>query len=314
MVKKGLVLALILLARSAAAQNEIPNSQLTVQFVDSQEVGFESKLAIDNDPSTMWATEWVASHPTFPHEIIINLNGSSLLYSLGYLARQDGIPNGNAGQYEISLSNDGQTFTQITTGTFVNTMQLQTVVFPVPTYARFVKFRVLNSVPESALNGDSTALVAAEIKLYKYNGTTFSVRPGEPWLASATHDGACTVGYRLYANDVVISTVPVANLINGMIQLPGSLKELGYYQIKVSAYTANMCGITSDEKFSETVALVVENTLSTPGLPQISKGPFGPTPVPTPPPVDPNAPVTTAKPTVQPQPKPRVFQIPPARK
>lgn len=294
-------LVLLLIPALVYAQNEIPNSNFTVQFVDSQEVGYEAKLAIDNDPATMWASAWVASNPPFPHEIVLNLNNSYLLYGIGYLARQDGLSNGNVGRYEVFGSNDGMTFFPLSTGTFVNTMNLQMNTFPIPTYARFVKFRGLDVVPESP---DLTTIVAAELKVYSFNGISFKVRPGEPWIASATHDGSCTVGYRLYANDVQISSAPVSSLSGNTIQLPGVLKDFGFYQIKISAYTMNMCNITADEKFSESVVLSVENTLSAPGIPTLSLPG-----IPMPPPIPPATP--TAVPTGA-QPKPRVFTIPPA--
>lgn len=304
----SMLLALALSVPSISlAQNEIVSSQFTIQFVDSQEAGYEAKLAIDNDPATMWASAWVASNPPFPHEIVLNLNGSYLLWGLGYLARQDGLPNGNVAQFEVFGSNDGSTFFPLSTGTFINTMDLQMNTFTIPTYARFVKFRALNSVPESV--GDRTSAVAAEIKIYKYNGVTDKVKPGEAFIAQATHDGSCTVGYRLYANDVVIGTQPVSALSNGIIQIPGMLKITGYYQLKISAYTMDMCGITADEKFSESIIVSVEQMLSTPGIPSILKG-TPPTPVTD---LFPPAPVG-AKPATPPTPQPRVFTVPPAKK
>lgn len=304
---------LLTIASSARAQNEIMNAGFTITFVDSQEQGYEARLAIDNDPATMWTTAWIASHPPFPHEIVIQMGGASyLMYGLGYLARQDGIPNGNLKDFEISLSQDGMNFTVISKGSFVNTMDLQMNVFPVPTYAKYIKLKGLNSVPESQPQ-DQNAMVAAEIKLYKYNGITDKVKPGEPFLVQAFHDGSCTVGYRFYANDVVVSTAPVSSLMNGMIQLPGMLKAVGYYQLKISAYTMDMCGITADEKFSESIILSVEQSLTAPGIPSIIKGSNAPVPI-APTPIPPAAaPLKGSEPTPNIQPKPRVFTVPPKK-
>jgi len=296
------LLVVLALPSIARAQNEIPNAGFTIQFVDSQEIGFEAKLAIDNDPTTMWASAWIASNPPFPHEIAINLGNQYLLWGIGYLARQDGLPNGNVQRFEIYSSNDGSTWTLLSTGAFTNTMALQTNTFPVPTYGRFLKLRALDSVPSD----DPTTAVAAEIKVYKFNGISDKVGPGEPFLYEASHDGVCTTGYRLYANDTVLSTLPVSALTNGVITLPGALKALGFYQIKISAFAQNVCNITADEKFSETVILSVEQGLSAPSRPTIRTGTTPPPPIP--PATIPN---DKPAPTVAPTPQPRTFRIPP---
>ena len=58
---------------------EVPQSQMSVVFVDSEELTGEdgsADNAIDGDPNTFWHTEWYTSSPEHPHKLDIALGGT----------------------------------------------------------------------------------------------------------------------------------------------------------------------------------------------------------------------------------------------
>ena len=78
-----------------SALEEIPQSQMSVVFADSEEVTGEdgsAANAIDGDPSTFWHTEWYTTSPQHPHTLDIALGGTYEVWALRYLPRQDWRP------------------------------------------------------------------------------------------------------------------------------------------------------------------------------------------------------------------------------
>ena len=75
--------------------------------------------SFDENPSTIWHTEWFNASPPPPHEIQINLGATSSLTGFLYLPRQDGCSNGWINQYEFYVSQDGVNWgTPVASGIF----------------------------------------------------------------------------------------------------------------------------------------------------------------------------------------------------
>jgi fibronectin type 3 domain-containing protein len=69
-------------APPSPASSVIPQAQLTIDFVDSEElVGEEGDAtnAIDGEVETFWLTEWSDQEPPHPHTIVIGLGGTYLV-------------------------------------------------------------------------------------------------------------------------------------------------------------------------------------------------------------------------------------------
>jgi len=94
----------------------------SILYVDSQETtcyNGAATNAIDNNPATMWHTQFCTSSPAQPHEIEINLGASHTLTGFQYLPRQDGSACGWIGQYQFYVSTDGVNWgNPVASGTF----------------------------------------------------------------------------------------------------------------------------------------------------------------------------------------------------
>ena len=112
-------------------------------YVDSQETVGENGAAtnaFDNNPNTIWHTEWSQADPPPPHEIQIDLNKTYTLNGVRYLPRQVGT-NGNVCNYEFYVSTDKNNWgTPVLTGTFDNTPTLKEAAFT-SKIGRYVRFR-----------------------------------------------------------------------------------------------------------------------------------------------------------------------------
>ena len=78
-----------------------------VVSVDSEASGYEAKLAIDGNPRSFWHTQFVKDEPPFPHELVVDMGGESVVHSLEYLARQ-GTSHPRIKNYQLFLSIDGK--------------------------------------------------------------------------------------------------------------------------------------------------------------------------------------------------------------
>lgn len=126
----------------------LPQSSMTVRFVDSQETavpGLLATSALDGNPTTMWHTEYVAAEPPHPHWVSLDLGRMASVSCLFHLARQDGSANGRTADYQVRTSTDGTTWSLAAAGTWGNTASERAVCFPART-ARYVRFRALSEV------------------------------------------------------------------------------------------------------------------------------------------------------------------------
>ncbi|GIG62506.1 hypothetical protein Lfu02_68780 [Longispora fulva] len=133
---------------STPTPGRIPQSQLSVRYVDSQETSGENAPGtnvLDGNPATFWHTQWSGANPTPPHEIQLDLGASYSVTNLYYLPRQN-MANGRIANYEVYVSTDGTTWgTAVKTGTFANNTTEQAATFTAKT-GRYVRLRALSEV------------------------------------------------------------------------------------------------------------------------------------------------------------------------
>lgn len=132
-------------------------------YADSEETAGENGNAVnafDEDPTTIWHTEWYYSNPGYPHEIQIDLGDTFNLSGLKYLPRQNSA-NGRIKDYEIYISDSRSNWgSPVTTGSFDGGANEKNINFEATT-GRYLRFRALTeqngnnwaSIAEIALTG-----------------------------------------------------------------------------------------------------------------------------------------------------------------
>lgn len=126
----------------------IPNTNWTLQFVDSEEpLAFGGAVfGFDGVIETIWHTQFLNGSPPPPHEIQINLGSLANLNGFVYVPRQDGLPNGWIGQYEFYVSTDGLNWgSPVAAGAFANDATNKQVSFT-STTGQYVRLRALSEV------------------------------------------------------------------------------------------------------------------------------------------------------------------------
>ncbi|HEX2130367.1 MAG TPA: discoidin domain-containing protein [Actinophytocola sp.] len=106
-------------------------------YASSFNPGRPPEYAIDGDISTFWHSEWSPPTP-LPQSITLNLGEPTAVSELRYQPRFDGNLNGTIKDYVVYVSTDGQTFTEVTSGTWTADAREKSVTFP-RTQARYVR-------------------------------------------------------------------------------------------------------------------------------------------------------------------------------
>ena len=163
--------------RSAPAQNaiEVPSatSDAFTVSVDSFQPGYPASNAIDGNANTFWHTEFTPTNAPLPHYIQIDMQQVLLINSISYQPRQDGRPNGNIGEHQISWSVDGKTFQVAAIGTWRDDSSTKTSVFEAQK-ARYVR---LTALTEAGNRGPWAS--CAEFKVF----TTATRAPAYPGVS-----------------------------------------------------------------------------------------------------------------------------------
>ncbi|NUN96712.1 MAG: discoidin domain-containing protein [Candidatus Omnitrophica bacterium] len=114
-------------------------------IADSYSPDYPPAMALDNNPQTIWHTEFVGANPPYPHEIVIDLGAPSSTSAFQYVPRQDSV-SGRVKEWELFVSVDGQEWGErVASGEWPNDATVQTI--PLRHQGiRFVKLRGLSSV------------------------------------------------------------------------------------------------------------------------------------------------------------------------
>lgn len=115
----------------------------------------EEKLAIDDDPSTVWQSE------ESPASLSIELDKTERLAAFSYLPRQDGNLRGMTDRYSLSVSLDGKTWKKVSEGEFSNLRAnpIEQKYEFAPVEARYVRFTSTRAI-------EGTGASVAEFNLY----------------------------------------------------------------------------------------------------------------------------------------------------
>lgn len=172
----------LFLATALCAMEEIPQSAMSIIYVDSEEtVGEDGAAAnvLDNNPNTFWHTEWYQASPNYPHEIVFQLDKTYTIENFSYLPRNSS-SNGRIKGYQIFISEDQNNWGDpVLEGNWPDQTAQQIVDLPAPMNGQFVKLKALSEV-----NGNAWA-TAAEISL----NAEFSVITDIDGWASSLHLG-----------------------------------------------------------------------------------------------------------------------------
>ena len=141
------------LGASTVAQRQFgrAKNKWRVTQVDSEEsaANNQARLAIDDDPSTFWHTQWRTANPDYPHEIVIDLGETLALAGFTYLPRQDGADGGLVAKYEFYVAEDSNRWGDpAAKGEFANILNnpiLQRVMFDKPLSGRYIRLHALAS-------------------------------------------------------------------------------------------------------------------------------------------------------------------------
>jgi len=176
----------------------IPRTGWALQSASSQETTGENGAAtnaFDGNPATFWHTAWSVGDVPPPHEIRIDLGSTRLIRGFRYLPRQDGVPNGNIGQYEFYVSTDGTNWgNPVAVGTFPNSSSEKEVLFTEKT-GRYVRLRSLS---------DASGEIYCSIAELNILGGSTSTPINQPPVAAAksvTTAEDAAVGITLTASD-----------------------------------------------------------------------------------------------------------------
>ena len=141
----------------------VPLDVLTVTTGNYQ-TGYESsegpaELVVDDNFSTIWHTDWKGTSRD-DHWIQFEIDGDYAVDGLRYKPRQNGNLNGTITQYEIQVSDDGETFRTIASGEWEKDKLWKVVEFDSQT-VRFVRLVAVDAVSDNSYVFAS----AAEIRL-----------------------------------------------------------------------------------------------------------------------------------------------------
>lgn len=135
---------------------------------DSQETaaaGNQASNVLDGNAGSIWHTQYSTTVAPLPHWIRIDQGSSKAVAGLSYLPRADG-GNGRIGQYTVQSSNDGNTWTQVASGTWPDDGDEKVAQFKAT--ARYFR---LNALSEAGNRGNWSS--AAEINLIDPNPPVF---------------------------------------------------------------------------------------------------------------------------------------------
>ncbi|MFC7679359.1 discoidin domain-containing protein [Paenibacillus sp. GCM10028914] len=173
---------------SQPSPTAIPKNEMTASAKSFQS-GAEAAKAIDGDRNSVWHTKWDGSDK-LPQSIILDLGKTRNISQFRYAPRLDA-GNGTITSYNLYVSKDGETYTKVSTGTWLRNNLKKYILFD-SVSARYVKLEAT-----AALGG---FVSASELDVYEAPKVAPSVElisEGKPATADSS-DQAHPAGH---AND-----------------------------------------------------------------------------------------------------------------
>lgn len=137
-----------------ASFNEFDRNNITFIEKPKAQPNSEIEKAFDGDPNTIYHSPWFPKDDSekAPQQFVIELGADFMVSGFSYVARP-GAGNGSIGDYRLSLSQDGETFTQVASGQFERRDGVQKVEFG-SVQATFLKFEALSGVGDFVSAGE----------------------------------------------------------------------------------------------------------------------------------------------------------------
>jgi galactose oxidase len=205
---------------------------------DSQETAAESDTvakAVDGNSMTFWHTQYSGTVAPLPHRFQIDQGSVKAVGGFSYLPRPASTgSNGRIGQYNIQVSNDSSTWSQIAAGTWADDATEKVVAFQ--TSARYFR---LNALSEAGNHGNWSS--AAEINLID-GSNAFTYTPPSPSKG-------------LWINTVDFPIVPAAAAV-----LPNG-KVLLWSAYRIDTFSGGT-GLTQTAIFDPTTGISTQRTIT----------------------------------------------------
>ncbi len=139
----------------------VPHSAMTATASSAHDGLFDHHFytpdrAIDGRPETMWGSEWDPKAP-LPQSITLELDHPQPIWGLTYQPRLDTYRNENRGNitgYTVSTSLDGESFTEVSSGTWPVTTATKADAWSRPHIARYVRLTATSGVDGIAVVGE----------------------------------------------------------------------------------------------------------------------------------------------------------------
>ena len=115
----------------------------SLSYVDSEEINYPgyATMTFDDDPSTIWHTQWSTGDIPYPHEMQIDLNNEYKIFEFTY--KQGKMDRMDELKIWVYFSNDSNDFgTADTVIQFENTSAPQTIIFQNPKIGSHMKIIV----------------------------------------------------------------------------------------------------------------------------------------------------------------------------
>ena len=123
---------------------DVAKTNWKVVACSDQLPAFSADKAIDDDPATMWHSQWEQPTVKHPHFIEVDMGETLQLTGFSYTPRADGNKSGTIERYDFLVSQDGRKWTSVVTnGVFDNMLNNpvhQNVAFQKAVSARYFKF------------------------------------------------------------------------------------------------------------------------------------------------------------------------------
>lgn len=168
---------------SVASRARIPNAQITASASSEETDGEDGGAAnmLDGEAGTFWHSRWSANATSYPHVVTFDLGTAEKIDGISYL-RRGANQNGPIKGYQVAVSTDGATYTEVGSGEWANVADWQNVDFAAVS-ARYVRVTATSSI-----SGTQFAAIA-EMAIY---GTPAPKDGHAPKTRPADDLGGCT--------------------------------------------------------------------------------------------------------------------------